>query len=104
MEVITHRRGSTYEVQCQYTDTAGVPIDVTNTQVKSQIRTSTGALVADCVVIFTDIPAGKFMLRVLNTGEWPVGNLVQDIQYILTDGRKINTSPITINVITSVTQ
>jgi hypothetical protein len=104
MELITHRRGSTYEVQCQYTDAAGVPIDITNVQVKSQIRTSTGTLVADCVVTFTDIPAGKFMLRVLNTDAWPIANLVQDIQYTLTDGRTINTSPITINVVASVTQ
>jgi hypothetical protein len=104
MELITHRRGSTYEVQCQYTDASGVPISVANIKVRSQIRTSIGALVADCTVTFTDITAGKFMLRVLSTGEWPVGNLIQDIQYTLIDGRKINTSPIAINVVTSVTQ
>jgi hypothetical protein len=104
MEIITHRRGSTYELQCQYTDAAGVPQSIANTQVKSQIRTTAGALIADCTVTFIDTNAGKFMLRVLNTVDWPITGVLQDIQYILADGRKINTSPITINVVTSVTQ
>jgi hypothetical protein len=104
MSVITHRRGSTYELQCQYTDAAGVPQSLTSIQVRSQIRTSAGALVDDCTVTLTDIPVGKFMLRVLSTSEWPITNLMQDIQYVLADGRIINTSPITINVVVSVTQ
>jgi hypothetical protein len=85
-------------------DTAGVPQSIENIQVKSQIRTTAGALIAECTVTFIDVPAGKFMLRVLNTIDWPITNVLQDIQYILTDGRKINTSPININVVASVTQ
>jgi hypothetical protein len=104
MEIITHRRGSTYELQCQYTDATGVPQSIANIKVKSQIRTTAGALIADCAVTLIDINAGKFMLSVLNTADWPITGILQDIQYILSDGRKINTSPITINVITSVTQ
>jgi hypothetical protein len=104
MEVITHRRGSTYEVQCQYTDAAGAPLDMTGVQVRSQIRTNSGALVAECEAVVTDATLGKFMLRVANTSKWPVASVLQDIQYTLTDGRKINTSPITIDVVASVTQ
>jgi hypothetical protein len=85
-------------------DAAGVPQSIANMQIKSQIRTGSGALVADCTTTFIDIPAGKFLLRVLNTKDWPITNVLQDIQYILSDGRTINTSPIIINVIASVTQ
>lgn len=104
MEVITHRLGSTYEIQCQYMDATGVPKSIADMQIKSQIRTNSGALIADCTITLIDVAAGKFILSVLNTKDWPITSVLQDIQYILADGKKINTNPITINIIASVTQ
>jgi hypothetical protein len=104
MEVITHRRGSTYEVYCQYKDVLNVSIDITNMQVKSQIRDKTNELIDECFVEYVNRNEGAFSLRVMDTSSWPITTLTQDIQYTLADGRTINTSPITIDVIPSVTQ
>jgi hypothetical protein len=104
MEVITHRKGSTYEVHCQYTDSTGVPVSLVDVDIKSQIRTSSGNLIANCEVTVVSALAGEFSLRVLDTSNWPITALLQDIQYTLFDNRKINTSPITIDVTASVTQ
>jgi hypothetical protein len=103
MEIITHRIGSTFELQCQYTDTSNLPIDITSIAIKSQIRDSTNKLIANCTVTIVDPALGKFTMRVSNTSNWPVAKLSQDIQYVLSDGRTIITTPFTIYTVASVT-
>jgi hypothetical protein len=103
MGLITHRIGSTFELQCQYTDSNAKPIDITNINIKSQIRDSANKLIADCVVTKVDNQAGKFTMRVSDTSKWPVARLFQDIQYTLSDGRITITTPINIHAVASVT-
>jgi hypothetical protein len=103
METITHRIGSTFELQCQYTDANDQPISIANIAVKSQIRDSANKLIADCVVTKVDPASGKFTMRVNDTSKWPVAKLSQDIQYTLSDGRIIITTPFSIYAAASVT-
>jgi hypothetical protein len=103
MEIITHRIGSTFELQCQYTNAQNVPVDITNIAIRSQIRDATNNLIANCVITIADFASGRFTMRVNDTSNWPVAKLSQDIQYTLPDGRTIITTPFSIYTVASVT-
>lgn len=104
MNIITHRKGSTYELQCQYTDAIGNSVPLDGISIKSQVRDKLSNLISDCIVLNIVPAAGSFTLRVLDTSMWPITMLLQDIQYTLSDGRVISTNTITINVVGAITQ
>lgn len=113
---VTHKRGDTFDIQCTYKDTSGAALDLTNYTIKSQIRknsllvqnssqSSTGdSLVSECVVLKLNqsTKLGQYTLHVLDTKNWPLGNLSWDIQYSF-DSAIVSTNMITINVIAGVT-
>lgn len=107
-QVVTHKRGNTFEVQATYADDAtGESIDLTGYTIASQVRSPGGDLVSTMAVTIPDqtIPAnrGKFSMRVSDTTAWPIGELLWDVQYSF-DETVISTETITIQVAQDITQ
>lgn len=66
------------------------------TELKSQIRTNSGILIADTIIENTGV-AGTFKFSVLNTTAWPIATLLTDIQR--TDSNGIINSSKTIKIL-----
>lgn len=75
------KRGDTFYLACVYKE-AGVPTDVTAYNIRSQVRTSTGTLVAELTATKGDQVAspGGFTLREDDTQDWPIDTLIADIE------------------------
>jgi hypothetical protein len=82
--VISFKRGDTLRLGCAAKTEEGLPIDLYNYTVTSQVRTISGDLVSTLESQWIDRTQGTFELRVPGDGRttgWPVGNLEIDIQY-----------------------
>jgi len=77
------KKGDSFTVNCTYLQN-GVPYDITNIDIKSQIREA-AVLVTDLVITKADQTnnPGVFILTPSNsdTSTWPSGNLLCDIQF-----------------------
>lgn len=75
------KQGDTFAPLAAYTDNAGVPIDLTNIQIASQVRDGDGNLIATLTI--TKLPEqGNYTLS-SPTQNWPVNRqLSMDIRYI----------------------
>jgi hypothetical protein len=80
--VIDWKRGDFFSVACQYKDDAGVNTDFTllGISVRSQVRRPDGKLVAELTVVLG--ATGSYLLEHATT-DWPLGDLLWDIQYTL---------------------
>ena len=97
------KRGDTFQVIGVYADANELPIDITNVQIRSQVRDKYLKLLADCVIVKTDAINGIYSVTVLDTTAWPIGEVLTDVQYTLPDGRVSSTATIKINVVVDVT-
>jgi hypothetical protein len=97
------KRGDTFQVIGVYADANELPIDITNVQIRSQVRDKYLKLLADCVIVKTDAINCISSLTVLDTTAWPIGEVLTDVQYTLPDGRVSSTATIKINVVVDVT-
>lgn len=98
------KRGATLSWLGSYTS-AGLPVDLTNFTLTSQVRRTSGTLVADLVVEKV-IPAtlGQFRLKA-TTAAWPVGRLRCDIRFADSlSGAVVYTSTFVIDCSESITQ
>lgn len=93
------KQGDTFGPMATYTNAAGVPIDVTNIQIASQVRDGNGTLIATLVVSKlnqTTYP-GQYSLNAA-TDSWPVNRqLMMDIRYI-ENGAVVHTDTLTFRV------
>lgn len=80
MSLIVHKRGDTFQANCQLLDDLGNPINLTisNIAVKSQIRGIRGELIAD---LSCSISGTSYTLTASNTSSWSLGRAKWDIQY-----------------------
>lgn len=85
MKSIKHKVGATFELQGRYMR-AGAFIDLVAEQIsiRSQVRDSSGTLVAELEVAIKDqaITPGGYRLRCGDTSSWPASALVCDIRYV----------------------
>lgn len=98
---IQFKRGDTFKLSCTYM-LDGVAA-VTPTDVKSQVRTHGGTLVAELVVTRIDDTVGRFDLSCADTTAWPVSVLQCDIQYTDANGNIASTDNLAIQVLRDVT-
>lgn len=70
-----------------------------------QIRTTSGALIADLVVTWLDYdPATISLTFAGSTQEWPAGTARIDIQFTTPSGKKVSTKPQTFEIVLDVTR
>ena len=76
------KRGDTFYIGCVSKDSTGVPNDLTNIQIRSQIRSAaTKKLITDLPIIKLDQDQypGQFSISVA-TNDWPIGTCLLDFE------------------------
>lgn len=102
---INIKRGDTYELSGTLTDDQGSPINLTGWQIASQIRTQDGTLVAVLVPVVDNAAEGAYRLTFPgDNSTWPVGFHHQDVEYTDSQGKRISTETITVNVVEDITR
>ena len=101
-----HKRGDTFDVSGQIDVTLqGSPVlDLTGWTGASQIRTTSGALIADLTFSWLN-PAQRLMrLRATNSSGWMLGTHEIDVQLTSPAGDVVSTSTATIEIVRDVTR
>ena len=102
---VEHKRGDSFIANVTYRNAdTQVAIDITSIDIKSQIRSASGLLIADLIVTKINSLLGRYELSIDDTQNWPFGqDLIWDIQYT-TDGKKLSTKTMVIHVEVDATQ
>lgn len=77
-----HIIGSTFHKACVYKDDLGVVQDITNIDIKAQIYTIDGVLLANLVVTKIAPLQGSFRMRAESIG-WIAGPAVFDVRFVV---------------------
>jgi len=96
------RRGDTLLLQLTVLADDGVPIDLTNLTLASQVRDAQDNLVATLSVVASTV-TGVATITQRGTALWPVGTLRADIKAITTGGVIVHSETFGIRVQRSVT-
>lgn len=87
MVKIAHKRGDTLVWECEYTDDAGVPVDLTSYSIRCQARNSVGELLFDAnesnYINVYNPTLGYFRLTITSTSEWEIGKYTVDVEYTI---------------------
>ena len=101
---IKHKVGDTFSYvgTAVLVDISGNPVSMAGATVASQIRTTTGAKIADLTVTLSD---GTLTLRSSDSTQgWPLGVAQIDVQITLPGGHVISTSTANIVIVRDVTR
>lgn len=76
------KHGDSFQLACIYKQ-AGIPTDVSGFDIASQLRDSTGELVATLTVVVAnqETSPGGFVLSATDTTSWPIDLLSCDIEF-----------------------
>jgi hypothetical protein len=108
MEVIKHKRGDTIDWPFTYS-VDGEPVDLTDVEIKSEVRRSIGrALVGELVAVkdpdqVSHMGDGRLTAAAAVVATWPTEKLIVDIQYTI-DGAVASSETFTIDLETDVTE
>lgn len=104
--MITIKRGDTLAIVAAVTQDAGGVFDLTGYALRSQVRTSSGSLVAALDVSITSAALGTYRLgaTALATASWPTGQHVCDVEYVSAGGIVTSTKTFPLFVVLDVTQ
>lgn len=85
--MISHNRGDTFEAHCVRKNEVGVPIDITNTVIKSKMGAK--GIAIELAATKTNAALGQFTLigSAAATAKLPLGVVEWDIEY--TDGDRV---------------
>jgi hypothetical protein len=97
--LIPHKRGDTFSIECTYTDSRNNPLSLEGITVRSQVRNASDKLLTDLEFIPINLQTGEYILYSNETQHWTLGCLSFDIEYILPDGRKTSTDTVIIDCI-----
>ena len=107
---IIHKRGDTFRRSFIAQDSDGLPVDITNCTIESQVRNKSGTLLSTLAVAKTDPVNGEFDLTEEDTSGWPIyrpgsptHSLYMDIQYTYPSGTIESTDTLMISVKEDVT-
>lgn len=103
MVTIDHKRGDTFQLSVAVLDDAGAAQICTGWSVASQVRTSDYQAVSTLTHAWVSQAGGTYTLTDTATTDWPVGDLVCDIQYTVA-GVITSTETFTIQCQMEVTQ
>lgn len=105
MSTITHKRGDTFELSCTL-ENEGVPVDITNFTITSQVRGPDDVLLQALAVTKTDAAAGVFSLSATatQTETWDVKKYLCDIEFVEPGGEVNSSQTFTIDVLKDITR
>ena len=100
MQTITHKAGTSFQMS------ASIDADITDWDVKSQIRKRDGTLVStlDFTLVSAAEESSSFTFSKKDTTSWKEGSYLNDIQYTKPDGFVITTETVEILVVRRITQ
>lgn len=105
---IDFKRGDTVVIGCSAKDDMGAAMDLTNIEVKAQVRNpeKNMVLVSDFDVEWVNRTQGTFELWADDSTNWPVGELHMDIEYKIPGTRELirSTETIKLNMLEDVTR
>lgn len=104
--MITIKRGDTLSVAGVAAQDSGVALNLTGYTVRSQVRSSAGALVAALSVTVTSATLGTFTLdaTAAATASWLTGRHVCDVEYTSAGGIVSSTETFAVVVLDDVTR
>ncbi|MCP4597803.1 hypothetical protein [Neptuniibacter sp.] len=99
MATLTHKLGDTLEWVLNVVDESDQPIDITNWDIRSQMRDSAGELIQELTVTKTDAEGGVYSITAskAQTATWTPGDHSVDVEY--TDENDITFSTETFAVV-----
>lgn len=96
MTIIPLKRGDTLVLD------ANLAMDITGWQIRCQVRF--GVFVRELTATVQDSAAGKYRLEYIgSTADWPVRELLSDIEYTLPNGQIVSTETFAIQIIEDIT-
>jgi hypothetical protein len=106
MATITHKRGDTFNLECNAEDQYGDAVSIADFTITSQIRSADDALLQALTVTKTEEAAGLFTLSATatQTEAWAPGNYDCDIEFTNTDGAVVSTETMTIVILKDITR
>ena len=102
MQTVPFKRGDTFLYNGALTNASG-PVDLTNIDIRSQVRNGEVLLSEAVVTKVLPMSAGIFSLRVDDTTAWPAKVLLSDIQYTI-NGQVISSETFGINCTRDITR
>ena len=102
---INHKRGDTFEISCAWSGDSA-PATLTGCTITSQVRTTTGALVAALEAVERDNVARTVTMRPAAeypTTGWPLALVYLDVQLTLPDGTVQSTDTVQLQIIKDIT-
>jgi len=98
------KRGDTFYIGCASKDSTGEPNDLTNIQIRSQIRSAaTKKLITDLPIVKLDQDEyrGQFSISVA-TNDWPIGTCLLDFE-LSREGIVISSDTIELQIVRDIT-
>jgi len=106
LQTIEIKRGDTLALECQVLELDEVtPIDITGWTIRSQVRSTAGALLTSLTVAITDAAEGKYTVVAspVDTATWPrVARM--DIEYTDADDTVQSTETLALDVLRDITR
>lgn len=104
--MITIKRGDTLAIAAAVTTDAGAVFDLTGYTLRSQVRSSSGALVGTLTVTIVSAALGTYTLGApaATTALWPTGQHLCDVEYVSAGGIVTSTKTFPLFVATDVTR
>ena len=94
MQELSLKKGDTFIFTATFEDESGAPITGQAENMDCSVRTDKNALMGNAVIVETST-AGTYELRIDNTEEWELGDLLMDIKIVI-DGIISRTDTITV--------
>jgi hypothetical protein len=105
-QTIEVKRGDTFSLDCQVFEADGVtPTDITAWTIRSQVRTTAGALLTSLTAAITTAADGEYTLTALpvDTAAWPRAARM-DIEYTDSGGVVLSTETLALDVVRDITR
>ena len=105
-QIIEVKRGDTLSLDCQVFEANGVtPTDITAWTIRSQVRTTAGALLTSLTAAITTAADGEYTLTALpaDTATWPRAARM-DIEYTDGGGVVLSTETLALDVVRDITR
>ena len=105
-QTIEVKRGDTFSLDCQVFEADGVtPTDITAWTIRSQVRTTAGALLTSLTAAITTAADGEYTLTALpvDTATWPRAARM-DIEYTDSGGVVLSTETLALDVVRDITR
>ena len=103
---LTHKRGDTFNLTGACLDSSGVPVDLTDYTLESQVRDMQGELLSAFTCTKTVPVQGTYLISASadTTGLWPPGGYRFDVQFTALDGTVTSSDTVALKIVEDITR